>query len=199
LVGVSLGGNVLLKWIGEREGRIDPRVRAAVAISTPFDLDAGSRHISRGFARVYDRNFVRSLVRKAMAKLSAYPDLFDRNRVTRARSIYEFDDAVTAPVHGFRDAADYYARSSALGFLDSIRVPTLLVSSRDDPFLPEIVLDRVASIARANAHLRSEFHDTGGHVGFIAGRPWRPFYYAEWRTFRFFDEVMERRAAAGYD
>jgi predicted alpha/beta-fold hydrolase len=197
IAGVSLGGNVLLKWLGEN-GDVS-RLKAAVAISTPFDLQAGSAHISRGLSRVYDRNFVRSLRRKALAKLNSHPDLVDATRVRHARTIFEFDDAVTAPVHGFADARDYYTKSSALGFLERIRVPTLLISSRDDPFLPATILDRVNTEARRNPALVTEFHDTGGHVGFVGGTPRRPFYYAEWRTFRFFDDVLEQENGSGYD
>jgi len=195
--GVSLGGNVLLKWLGER-GAL-PRVRAAAAVSVPFDLEAGARYISRGFARVYDRNFVRSLRRKALAKLERQPALFDAARTRRARTIFEFDESVTAPVHGFADARDYYSKSSAIGFLERIRVPTLLLSSRDDPFLPRAVLDDVERRARRNPALRVEFHETGGHVGFVTGAPFRPFYYAEWRVFQFFDDAMEQAAQSGYD
>lgn len=191
VVGISLGGNVLLKWLGERGAAICDRIRAAAAISVPFDLEAGARHISRGFSRVYDQSFLRSLRRKALAKLERYPDLFDREKLERARSVFEFDDAVTAPVHGFRNALDYYQKSSALGFLAGIRVPTLLLSSSDDPFLPPNVLAGVKAAASVNPALHPEFHSTGGHVGFVAGRvPWRPLYYAEWRVFRFFEEVM---------
>jgi len=101
-------------------------------------------------------------------------------------SLYEFDDAVTAPVHGFADAHDYYSKSSSLGWLASIRVPTLLLSAVDDPFLPKAVLDEVRSIASSNPALTTEFPDHGGHVGFVGGRvPWRPQYYAEWRTAEF--------------
>jgi predicted alpha/beta-fold hydrolase len=191
LAGVSLGGNVLLKWLGEQGAAIDAKVRAAAAVSVPYDLEAGARKISRGFARVYDRSFLRSLRRKAMAKLSIHPDLFDRAQLARARNIYQFDDAVTAPIHGFADAHDYYERSSSLQFLRDIRVPTLLLSSLDDPFLPRDVLSRVSAAAAQNAALRAEFHPRGGHVGFVAGSPWRPFYYAEWRVFAFFDEFVQ--------
>ncbi|HJQ19780.1 MAG TPA: alpha/beta fold hydrolase [Gemmatimonadaceae bacterium] len=191
-VGVSLGGNVLLKWLGER-GSL-PRLAGAVAISTPFDLDAGARHISHGFARLYDRNFVRSLRRKALAKLERRPGLFDESRLRGVASIYDFDDTVTAPVHGFESAADYYAKSSSLGFLRDIRVPTLLLSAYDDPFLPPRVLDQVEAAISGNPSVVSEFHSSGGHVGFVSGRPWRPFYYAEWRAFRFFDDIIERES-----
>ena len=197
VAGVSLGGNVLLKWLGER--RELPEVRAAATVSVPFDLEAGARHIAQGFARVYDRHFVRSLRRKALAKLERQPAIFDGERAKRARTIFDFDESVTAPVHGFADARDYYSKSSALGFLDRIRVPTLLLSSRDDPFLPRAVLDEVERRAQRNPALRVEFHDTGGHVGFVTGSPLRPFYYAEWRVFRFFDDAMEQVASNGYD
>jgi len=193
LAGVSLGGNVLLKWLGERGDALDRRIRAAVAVSAPFDLEAGSRFLSRGFARVYDRSFLESLRRKALAKLSRYPDLFDRARLERARTVYEFDDTVTGPVHGFSSAHDYYEKSSSLQFLSTIRIPTLLLSSADDPFLPREVLPRAASAAATNPALTVEFHSFGGHVGFVGGsRPWKPFYYAEWRCFQFFDEAMEQ-------
>lgn len=192
LVGVSVGGNVLLKWLGERGEAIDSRIRAAAAISVPFDLEAGARKISRGFWRVYDRSFVRSLRRKAFAKLSRYPDLYDRRRLEHARTILDFDDVVTGPVHGFAGAVDYYEKSSALRYLSTIRVRTLLLSAVDDPFLPAEVLSRVQQVAAQNPALTVEFHRAGGHVGFVAGgRPWRPFYYAEWRVARFFDAVME--------
>jgi uncharacterized protein len=193
LSGVSLGGNVLLKWLGERRDAVDKRIRAAAAVSVPFDLEAGSRYISRGFARVYDRSFLRSLKRKALLKLGRYPDLFDRVKLDRARTVYDFDDAVTGPVHGFADAHDYYEKSSSLRFLADVRVPTLLLSAADDPFIPAEVLERTSRVASANPALTVEFHQSGGHVGFVAGsRPWRPFYYAEWRVFRFFESAMER-------
>jgi predicted alpha/beta-fold hydrolase len=186
LAGVSLGGNVLLKFLGESGGSLPDAVAGAAAISVPFDLERGCRYISRGFSKVYDRHFLRTLRAKALAKLERYPGLFDRADLERARSIYDFDDAVTAPVHGFADAHDYYSRSSSLHFLGAIRVPTLLLSAIDDPFLPADVLDEVRAVAERNPHLTTEFPPHGGHVGFVAGRwPWRPFYYAEWRACEF--------------
>lgn len=200
LTGVSLGGNVLLKWLGERGDAVDKRIRAAAAVSVPFDLEAGARYLGRGVVRAYDRNFLRSLRRKAFAKLSRYPELFDRRKLERARTVYDFDDVVTGPVHGFADAHDYYERSSSLRFLGDLRVPTLLLSAMDDPFIPSEVLSRAARVASTNPALTVEFHQSGGHVGFVAGsRPWRPFYYAEWRVFRFFEQAMERGSENGYD
>jgi predicted alpha/beta-fold hydrolase len=107
--------------------------------------------------------------------------------------LFDFDDAVTAPIHGFEDASDYYQRSSSLAFLPSIRRPTLLLSAFDDPFLPPAVRHDVERIARGNRHLTVEFHQRGGHVGFIAGSlPWAPRYYAEERTLNFLERMLAR-------
>jgi uncharacterized protein len=193
--GVSLGGNVLLKWLGELGASVPRRIAAAAAVSVPFDLARASRHIGHGFARVYQRHFLRSLRRKALAKLETYPSLVPRERIESARTLYEFDDAVTAPVHGFSDADDYYSRSSSIRFLQDIRVPTLLLNAIDDPFLPRDVLDQVKRVAADNPRIEIEFPASGGHVGFVSGHnPLRPFYYAEWRVTEFLD-----RAIAGYD
>jgi predicted alpha/beta-fold hydrolase len=188
MAGFSLGGNVLLKYLGERGDALPAAIRAAAAVSVPFDLDRGATHIDRGFARVYQASFLKSLKRKAFAKLELYPDLCDRDRLDAARSIRDFDDLLTAPLHGFADAVDYYRQSSSLRFLHGIRRPTLLLSAVDDPFLPPDVLDEVRTVARANDALRIEFVPEGGHVGFISGTvPWRPVYYAERRITDFLD------------
>ena len=190
-MGVSLGGNVLLKWLGEHGEDLPSEVRAAAAVSVPFDLERGSRFIERGFARVYGRHFLRTLRVKARTKLERDPGLFDPTALERARTLFDFDDAVTAPVHGFASASDYYRRSSSLGFLSSIRRPTLLLSAYDDPFLPPAVLREVERVARANRYLSVEFHRRGGHVGFISGRaPWAPRYYAEERVLGFLEAVL---------
>lgn len=185
LAGFSLGGNVLLKWLGEGGADVPPAVRAAATVSVPYDLARGSRYINRGFSRVYERHFLRSLVRKAREKRERFPDIPDAHP-DRLRTIWDFDDVVTAPVHGFRDARDYYERSSSLRWLDRIRVPTLLVSAADDPFLPPEVLDEVMRAASHNEYLHCDFPARGGHVGFIAGAlPWRPLYWAEHRVMEF--------------
>jgi len=183
LVGVSLGGNVLLKYLGEKGNLLDSRIRAAVAVSVPFDLARSSSHINRGFARLYQRHFMRSLKRKAFEKLGRFPDLIARDRLADLRTMYEFDDAVTAPLHGFRDADHYYGTSSSLRWIEQISIPTLLLSAVDDPFLPKTVLEEVRSVARRNPRLHLEFPPHGGHVGFIRGRnPFSPRYYAEQRA-----------------
>jgi predicted alpha/beta-fold hydrolase len=140
---------------------------------------------------VYERHFLRSLRRKALAKLDRYPNLASRERIELARTLYDFDDAVTAPVHGFVDADDYYSRSSSIRFLSAIRVPTLLLSAIDDPFLPAEVLREVQQIAIGNPNLEVEFHPKGGHVGFVSGQnPFRPFYHAEWRVAEFLERAL---------
>lgn len=182
-VGVSLGGNVLLKWLGDPAARRPAEVRAAAAVSTPFDLAAGSRHLERGFARAYVRFFVRSLRAKALAALARHPSLpIDRTALERARTFWEFDDAVTAPVHGFRDAAEYYESSSSRRFLAGVSVPTLLMSALDDPFLPSVVLDDVRSVASSNRSLEPYFTAAGGHVGWVSGSLLAPHYHMEARV-----------------
>jgi uncharacterized protein len=193
LAGFSLGGNVLLKWLGERHTDLPPAVRAAAAVSVPYDLARGSRYINRGFSRIYEQHFLRSLVRKATIKRHRFPDIAPDVNLATLRTMWDFDDAVTAPVHGFRDATDYYDRSSSLRWLHRIRIPTLLVSAADDPFLPPEVLDEVRAVARQNPALHCEFTELGGHVGFIAGSlPWRPQYWAEGRLMEFLSAHLPR-------
>ena len=192
LAGVSLGGNVLLKYLGEQGDALPARVAGAAAVSVPFDLGRGSRWIGRGFGRVYEHYFLKSLKRKTREKARLHPDIADLARLDRVRTLLEFDDLVTGPLHGFTSADDYYARSSSRHFLRDIRRPTLLLSAVDDPFLPCEVLDDVRAAARDNPALVPEFVDKGGHVGFVAGRvPWRPFYYAEWRVVDWLSSVLE--------
>jgi predicted alpha/beta-fold hydrolase len=189
--GFSLGGNVLLKWLGEQGNGLPPQVKAAAAVSVPYDLERGSRHIERGFSRLYTRHFLATLREKALRKLAQHPGLFDDSRLSEARTLYDFDETVTAPVHGFKGASDYYSRSSSLQFLDGIRRPTLLLSAYDDPFLPRDVLVDVARMARGNSCLALELHEHGGHVGFVSGRwPWQPIYYAEERVASFLSTAL---------
>lgn len=192
--GVSLGGNVLLKYLGERGDSVSPRVRGAVAASVPFDLSRSARHIDRGFSKVYRRSFIKSLKRKATEKLKTFPDLASRDALDSAVTMFEFDDTFTAPVHGFRDAADYYARSSSIKWLKGISVKTLLLSAVDDPFLPEQVLDDVRDLAAVNPALELELTPGGGHVGFVGGRnPFEPAYYLEGRA----GDFLARQLDAG--
>ncbi|MBV9773371.1 MAG: hydrolase [Gemmatimonadetes bacterium] len=185
-VGYSLGGNVLLKYLGER-GAESP-VRAAAAVSVPFDLGAGATSMERGMGRIYTWSFLRSLRRKYAAKRGIIGDAVDGARVLSARTFREFDDAATAPLHGFRDAEDYYTRSSSAGFVDRIRVPTLLLHSVDDPFLPNGAIPHEA--IRGNPFLAEGFTRGGGHVGFVHGKPWAPEFWAEGEAARFLAEHL---------
>jgi hypothetical protein len=190
-VGVSLGANVLLKWLGEQGDRVPAELRRTAAVSTPFDLAAGSKYLEEGFSRLYVRHFVRSLRRKALAVLEVHPQLpVDRHRLLAARTFFEFDDAFTGPVHGFDGAADYYERSSSLQFLGRIRRPVLLLSAEDDPFLPASVLASVRELAPSNPMLRIEFSARGGHVGFVEGPPWQPSYFMERRVTTWFSDAL---------
>jgi predicted alpha/beta-fold hydrolase len=194
LAGVSLGGNVLLKFLGERGSSLPRQIVAAAAVSVPYDLARSARHIDAGFSRVYQAHFLKSLHRKAALKHRVFPRAVPDPARRGARTLYAFDDAITAPVHGFTSADDYYTRSSAIGWLASIRIPTLLLSAVDDPFLPPDVLGAVDEIAAENDALVTEFVDRGGHVGFISGRyPWRAFYYAEWRVAEFLAGALRER------
>ncbi len=190
LVGISLGGNVLLKWMGEKNAGVPGQVRAAVAASVPYDLAACSRAIDRGFSRAYQWNFLRSLREKARAKRQQYPDLLSEDGIESIRTMWEFDDVFTAPLHGFRDAADYYERSSSLRYLRDVRRPTLLISAYDDPFHTPSVLHAVEDASAANPDLVTEFHRRGGHVGFVSGAPWNPEYYLDRRVAEFLAEHL---------
>ena len=197
IAGVSLGGNVLLKFLGERGDAMPHAVAAAAAISVPFDLARSSDRINRGFSRFYQRFFLNSLRRKAQEKARRFPDLAAPGRIAALRTLEEFDNLITGPLHGFKDAQDYYARSSSLGYLEQIRINTLLFSARDDPMLPAQVLDEVVAIADRNPALEVEFVERGGHAGFVAGSvPWRPFYYAEHRIADFFARGFSRSPLA---
>jgi len=184
-LGFSLGGNVLLKLMGEREDGGLGLLRAAVAISVPYDLDAGATYLERGpLGPRYSRYFVDSLKGKVRAKEHLLAPLLDLEAVYGARTIREFDERATAPLHGFRDATDYYRRSSSGRYLEGIRVPTLLVHAHDDPFLPPASIPH--GIQDRNPALTTAFVRRGGHVGFVSGTaPGRPRFWAEAEAGRF--------------
>ncbi|MDO9601315.1 MAG: alpha/beta fold hydrolase [Rhodocyclaceae bacterium] len=166
VAGVSLGGNALLKWLGE-QGSAARGVAAAAAVSAPHDLAAANVALMQGFNRIYTRHFLRTLIPAALAKLDRFPGLFDAARVRAANSMYAFDDAVTAPLHGFAGAAEYYARASAGQFLGGIAVPTLVLNAKNDPFLPAAALPGPSQVSAA---VTLEQPDEGGHVGFVTDR-----------------------------
>ena len=165
--GVSLGGNALLKWAGESGNAGSQVVDATAAISAPHDLRAGAWALNKGLSRVYYWNFYRTLRSKSLAKLAQHPGLFDKQRLLAARNFFEFDDAVTAPMHGFDSCYDYWNKSSSRQFLGSIKVPTLVLNAVNDPFMPEKYL---ASASEASADVVLDYPGNGGHVGFITGQ-----------------------------
>ena len=164
-VGVSLGGNMLLKWLGEQGATAKPILHAAAAVSAPLDLAAVAENLSLGFNRVYTHHFLSTLKQKARAKYAQHPHLFDLHRTLSSRTMRDFDDHFMGPVHGFRDAEDYWARSSSTPFLPLIQVPTLLLNAQDDPFMPAGVLPNARQCATA---VRRDFSAQGGHVGFVS-------------------------------
>lgn len=164
--GISLGGNALLKWAGERAEAAADVVTGVVGICAPLDLAACGHHLARGFNRLYTRHFLDTLKVRSAARLRHFPGLFDETRMRRARNLWEFDDAVTGPVHGFAGADDYWSRSSAKPWLKAITVPALVVNPRNDPFLPAFALP---GVGETSPSVRLEQPAGGGHVGFVSG------------------------------
>lgn len=190
-VGFSLGGNVLLKYLGERPREASHRLRAAAALSVPFDLARSADRMDRGLARLYSRHFLRSLQASLRRKARRFPDAFDVERGLAARTIREFDDAITAPVHGFRNAAHYYGRSSSARYLNAIRVPTLILHALDDPLVPAATVP--LQEIRGSPWLVDGVQPRGGHVGFVEGEsPARARLWAESEAARFVAAAMER-------
>ncbi|MBB4088469.1 hypothetical protein GGP98_000241 [Salinibacter ruber] len=174
LIGFSLGGNLTLKYLGERGAQVDDRIRGAVALSAPVDLDASADRIDRWSNWHYVQYFLRSLRHKMRVKAEQHPTRVPTAPLSRIRSLREFDDAYTAPLHGFDGAADYYRRASSRPSLSALAVPTLLLNAANDPFLPASCYPY--SIARPHGQLALEVPESGGHVGFVsfndAGEYW---------------------------
>jgi uncharacterized protein len=165
-VGISLGGNALLKWLGESGNAALRVVDAAVAVSAPLDLMAAGDALGQGFNLVYARHFLDTLRAKSLAKLERFPGLYDAGAVRASRTLREFDDLVTAPLHGFKSTDDYWTRASSKPGLKNIRVPTLVINARNDPFLPAAALPGPGDVSAA---VTLEQPGEGGHVGFVSG------------------------------
>jgi hypothetical protein len=165
-VGVSLGGNALLKWLGDSGQAATGIVDAAVAVSAPLDLMAAGDALGRGFNLVYTHNFLGTLKAKSLAKLEHFPGLFDARAVRAAGTLREFDNIVTAPLHGFRDTDDYWTRASSKPGLRNVRVRTLVINAKNDPFLPAAALPGPSEVSPA---VTLEQPESGGHVGFVGG------------------------------
>ena len=167
-VGVSLGGNALMRWAGEMGAAAQAVVGAVAAVCSPLDLAAGGHAIGRGFNRlVYTPMFLRTMKPKALRKWQQHPGLFDREALLQARDLHAFDNVFTAPLHGFANTDDYWARASAKPHLRDVAVPALLLNPRNDPFVPAASLPRPGEVSRWVTLWQPE---TGGHVGFPQGR-----------------------------
>lgn len=164
--GVSLGGNALLKWLGEQGAAACTRITAAAAVCPPLDLEISGHALGEGFNRLYSARFLRTLKTKALAKVATHAASLDVARIRNATSLYAFDDAFTAPVHGFDGVLDYWRRASSRPWLNTVHAPTLLLNARNDPFVPPAALPRQDECGPS---VRIEFPADGGHVGFLAG------------------------------
>ena len=164
--GVSLGGNALLKWLGRSQASARGVIDAAAAVSAPMDLMTAGDLLGTGVNRLYGYHFLQTLKNKSLAKLERFPALYDSNIVRNARTLREFDNVVTAPLHGYLDTDDYWTRASSKPDLRHIEVPTLIVHARNDPFLPGRYLPAPSEVS---ASVTLEFPDGGGHTGFASG------------------------------
>lgn len=180
-IGFSLGGNMLLKLMGEHPQQLI--IKAVMAVSAPLQLAECAESINRGFAKLYQRYLLKSMLstlRKKMTTIN-YQDQLDikLNELVRLKNVRDFDQHITAPLHGFNGADDYYQRCSAMAFLSKIQTPTLIIHAKDDPFMNEKVLPHAEQLS---TKVRVEFSEQGGHVGFLQGSPWRPKIWMQQRA-----------------
>jgi predicted alpha/beta-fold hydrolase len=188
-VGISIGGNVLVKWLGEQGDGAPEALAGAVAISVPFDLVACARVMDQGLQKVlYTASFMRSFRQKTRAKARAHPDFVDLRAALRARTFAAYDRVVTAPLHGFADEVDYWRRASSAPYLAHVRRPTLLINALDDPFIPAASLPDPSELPPS---VRAEYVKIGGHVGFVEGRPWRATSWGERRAIDFLAAALD--------
>jgi predicted alpha/beta-fold hydrolase len=181
---ISLGGNATLKWLGEQGTNATRFVEGAAAVSAPVDLMAAGEALGRGFCRYYTWRFLRTMKPRALAKLKVYPGIFDAHAMLASTTLRQFDDIVTAPLHGFKDTDDYWTRASSKPGLIDVRVPVLLLNAKNDPFLPASALPHSHEVSST---VRCEFPDHGGHVGFMARAEAGGTRWMARRVFRFFD------------
>ncbi|MCA8964055.1 MAG: alpha/beta fold hydrolase [Planctomycetes bacterium] len=194
-VGYSLGANVLLKWLGERGDAVPGCVRAAAAVSAPYDLEICAEQCDLRYGGAIARSFLRTLIPKALAKAAQFPGALDADAVRRCRTFRSFDDLVTAPLHGFADACEYWRTQSCAQFLPAVRRPSLLISAADDPLVPARVWPRAQ--VQASPWLHEEFSPRGGHAAFVAGGwPLRARRWAEGRVLEWFAQQLEGGAGA---
>ncbi len=186
IIGYSLGANVLLKWLGEQQDSAP--IQAAVAICPPLRLEVCARRLEHGFSRVYQKLLLKSLINKILSKFQHRASPLDLTRVARAKTFFEFDDAVTAPLHGFASADEYYRQSSSRPYLKSIHKPCLIISSSDDPFMTPEVLPKLNELGPQS---QLEITRYGGHVGFVAARGFFGIrFWLEQRISRYLNSLL---------
>jgi len=187
LSGFSMGGNLTLVYLGQQGERIDSRVCGAVTYSVPCDLAGCAEVLARPSRKIYMQRFLKDLQVKMQEKARKFPDLIDVSGFRNIRNFHQFDDRYTAPLHGFRDAEDYWSQCSALGYLPQIRVPSLIVNAADDPFLSSRCYPEARS--QLGAHVNLESPRWGGHVGFVRhGQD--GIYWSEHRALAFLRDIV---------
>lgn len=185
-VGYSLGGNVLLKYLGENG--VSTPLHAAAAISVPLNLHDAALALSIGFSKTYQYHLIKRMKKAVVRKFDQYTAAFDWHRTMAAKTFAEFDDAVTAPLHGFSGKDEYYDRCSSIGFLAGIRIQTLIINALDDPFMTPAAIPGLEKLSET---VQIELNDHGGHVGFISGGwPWKPSYYLPGRIIEYLDHCI---------
>ena len=190
--GVSLGGNALMKWLGEQGAAASQIIHAAAAISPPMDVGACGAWLDQGLNRsMYTQHFLRTMKLQGEARLERFPNLFDAQRMRKATTLREFDDTVTAPLHGFKDVDDYWTRASALPVLSGICTPTLLLMPRNDPFLPDACYPLSHPV-----NVTLEVPTSGGHVGFSGGQGITKDLWLPSRIINFFAQSIGLKPAA---
>lgn len=183
-VGFSLGGNVLLKWLGET-GSLNP-LKRAVAVSVPFELNKAADHLDQNFSRFYQWWLLQQLKNSTLEKFKNIPAPINLSKVKKSRNFWEFDDYVTAPLHGFLNVQDYYQQSSSRQFIHKIKIPTLIIHALDDPFISP---SAIPSATELPPNVTLELSKTGGHVGFISGKKFgKAEYWLDKRIIEYFEE-----------
>ena len=184
VIGYSLGGNVLLKWLGETGN--SNGLATAIAVSVPFDLDQAARKLERGLSRIYQRHLLKKLRRSVTAKARRLEAPLLLEELATLKTFRQFDNAITAPLHGFRDVDDYYSRSSSSAFLRDISTPTIIIQARYEPVLPADAIPGLDMLGPSNTLERAT---SGGHVGFLAGDS--PFRHRYWLETRIWSKLNE--------
>lgn len=188
-IGISLGGNVLLKWLGESVDK-NP-LTAAIAVSVPFELKKTALHIQKGMSRLYQWHLLKTVIKRMEQQLRVTPPALKLPCLNTLQTLEAFDNLITAPLHGFQNSDEYYSIASSRQYLRGIQVPTLIIHAKDDPFM---TLDAIPHANEVSTFVQLEIQEAGGHVGFVGGKvPWRAEYWLESRIGSFLQEHLPSR------